>query len=195
MDSDTKFRQKVLRNSAAREVQRGRIERFDPKTGTDVRNPFRPMEQWTEPIQHDEYQTQYKEKYEYPLMAQDPWMQRTKRNTRPTSVYYREPTERSWMQRGFEHPHDTRPTFGMLTYCILRADVEGLGAKGEVVAVDAEQFREDLHPNRAAVVATRESCDLLGVWKKKGLHYRVGNMERRLGEGGGHYPQKADDLC
>ena len=161
--SNVHYSKKFLKNPAARKIQQGRIEPTYPVTGIDPENPFRPLEFWEEPIKEDEYLTQYNEKYEYPLIAKDFWQLKTKRIQRPTETFWRLPRERTWMERDLEHPHDPRPAHDPLTYCILREDVADLGVKGDVVAVDINQFREDLHPNRVAVVATRENCCLLGV--------------------------------
>eukprot|EP01063_Lacrimia_lanifica_P010581 TRINITY_DN17313_c0_g1_i1.p1 TRINITY_DN17313_c0_g1~~TRINITY_DN17313_c0_g1_i1.p1 ORF type:complete len:329 (+),score=110.36 TRINITY_DN17313_c0_g1_i1:95-1081(+) len=157
------WRTKRLVNRWARERHTKTPEYFEPMITIDPKNPFRPNEEWPEAFSEDEKHTQFHERNEYPLLPLNPWALQSAKNRRSTGTYWREPKQKTWMERGLQHPHSPHPEFAGLTYCILRKNMEGLGAKGDVVAVHQDQFRYDLHPNRLAVVATRENCDLLGV--------------------------------
>ncbi|KAJ9466877.1 hypothetical protein DIPPA_02009 [Diplonema papillatum] len=159
------FGRKRLTNPWARQLQQeSEAKRVTMRVRQDPQNPYRPLTFWDDPIPKDAPLTQFRERFEYPHIPNDPWFLHSKRQPRPTSLYWREPAEKTWMERGLEHPHDPHPMWWGLTYCILREDIPDLGQKNDVVAVHHEQFRTDLHPNRLAVVATKENCELLGVF-------------------------------
>eukprot|EP01062_Namystynia_karyoxenos_P030924 TRINITY_DN229_c1_g1_i1.p2 TRINITY_DN229_c1_g1~~TRINITY_DN229_c1_g1_i1.p2 ORF type:complete len:325 (+),score=102.73 TRINITY_DN229_c1_g1_i1:101-1075(+) len=162
--SDPGFRQQQLRMPEARAWQRQQPKVYRPDVRIDPNNPYRPQTEWPEAIADDAPLTQFHQRYEYPYIAIDPWSIRNAGLTpTPTGRYWRPPEKQSWIERGLEHPHDPHPFFFGLTYCILLEPVPDLGDLHDVVAVHPEQFRQELHPNKLAVVATRENCTLLGV--------------------------------
>eukprot|EP01064_Diplonema_japonicum_P007972 TRINITY_DN15553_c0_g1_i1.p1 TRINITY_DN15553_c0_g1~~TRINITY_DN15553_c0_g1_i1.p1 ORF type:complete len:354 (+),score=76.44 TRINITY_DN15553_c0_g1_i1:79-1062(+) len=157
------YKTKMLKNKWARQFQRREHEVFGPEIRYDARNPFRPETTWPRPVAEDAPLTQFKERYEYALIPRDPWSLTSVKQETSTAVLYRKPDQASWIERGMEHPHDPHPAHWGLTYCILREAIPGLGEENDVVAVNHEQFRMDLHPNRLAVIATKENCELLNV--------------------------------
>ena len=162
-ESNEEFRIQKLNNPWARAFQRKGLSSSSAEVTINPNNKFKPMVAWPTLTGDDEKITSFHEKYEYPLIGVNPLILWTERHARPTSTLWRQPNSRTWIERGFEHPHDPHEYFEGLTYCILRVPIEDLGAKGDIVAVHPDQFRNDLHPNRLAVVATRENCTLLGV--------------------------------
>jgi len=179
--SGPEFTRPYLRNKYARRFQIQDHKLYRPSHHIDPENPYRVLEVWPESYEEDTPHTQFHQRYEYPYFAKNPWNLHYADEPMATSQYWRKREPLSWIEEGKEHPHDTTLAHFGLTYCILLRDIPDLGQRLDVVAIHPQQFRQELHPSKLAVVATRENCSLLGVpWDPLYIDVRKRELQGKL---------------